>query len=82
MKTTTVLTALSAAAVATMLVAAPASAASYGKKHYSYGHSHSYGKSAYWKWQKRMEARHFHNHHIKPWWARSYAWKYRPYRNW
>jgi hypothetical protein len=81
MKTTSILTALSAAAVATMLVAAPASAGTYGKKHYSHSYSHNHGKSAYWKWQKRKEARR-HHHYAKPWWSRSYAWKYKAYRNW
>lgn len=85
-KITTVIAALSAAAVATMLTFAPASAAGYGKKqHYSHGYEHNHGKSAYWKWQKRRHARnHHHHHHADRHWKPRNHWKYayRPYRNW
>lgn len=81
----TLLSLAAVAAAASMMTLTPAAAHSPGKS-YSHGYSHSHGKSAYWKYQKRKQARHFHGSHrhhaVRPWWKRSYAWKYRSHRGW
>ncbi len=79
--TSSILTKLSLAVVATMITLSPALA---DKRHHSHGYSQ---QGAYYKYQKRKQVQKFygHRHHAhRSWKPRFYSWKYasKPNRHW